>query len=177
MARGAPRKPPPGAVRARMAEAGLAPNPQPPGAPGPPTTPASMAGVGPQVASGAPPPPGAGGGPTVNIGQPPGQPYGPRQQLEGLQQAVPVPDEAERYRQAIGRLGQLRPPTPLTAPTERPGVPITNGLPVGAGAGPEILRVNQGPRPIPRMVDLYNTLAAATGDDRLRRNADGSRYT
>jgi hypothetical protein len=168
--RGAPRTPPPGVVRARQAQAGLAPNPQAPGSPGPPITPASTPGVGPQIASGAPPAPGAGaGGPTVNIAQPPGQPYGQRQQLEGIQQAVPVPDEAARYQAAIQSLSRMRPPTPLTAPTERPGVPLTNGLPIGAGAGPEILRVNQGPRPIARMADLYNTLAAITGDDRLRR--------
>lgn len=29
--------------------------------------------------------------------------------------------------------------TPLSAPTERPGVPVTNGLPTGPGPGPEAL--------------------------------------
>jgi hypothetical protein len=30
--------------------------------------------------------------------------------------------------------------TPLTAPTQRPQVPVTNGLPTGPGPGPEVLR-------------------------------------
>lgn len=33
--------------------------------------------------------------------------------------------------------------TPLYAPTQRPNEPITHGAPVGAGAGPEALMMNQ----------------------------------
>jgi hypothetical protein len=35
------------------------------------------------------------------------------------------------------------PLTPLFAPTERPDEPITTGIPMGAGAGPEVLGINQ----------------------------------
>lgn len=35
------------------------------------------------------------------------------------------------------------PVTPLYAPTERPGEPITTGIPMGDGAGPEVLGMNQ----------------------------------
>jgi hypothetical protein len=34
------------------------------------------------------------------------------------------------------------PVTPLFAPTERPGEPITTGIPMGDGAGPEVLGIN-----------------------------------
>lgn len=33
--------------------------------------------------------------------------------------------------------------TPLFAPSQRPDEPITTGIPMGAGAGPEILGINQ----------------------------------
>lgn len=71
-----------------------------------------------------------------------GQPYGARLQQEQAQQAVPtgptqVPPPAPM---APG------PPSPapgeagaLTRPTERPGEPVTHGLPTGPGAGPEAL--------------------------------------
>ena len=35
------------------------------------------------------------------------------------------------------------PVTPLYAPTERPSEPITTGIPMGDGAGPEVLGMNQ----------------------------------
>jgi hypothetical protein len=34
------------------------------------------------------------------------------------------------------------PVTPLFAPTERPDEPITTGIPMGPGAGPEVLGIN-----------------------------------
>lgn len=37
--------------------------------------------------------------------------------------------------------------TPLYAPTERPNEPITTGIVPGAGAGPEVLGINQTPAP------------------------------
>jgi len=33
--------------------------------------------------------------------------------------------------------------TPLYAPTQRPEEPITSGIPMGAGPGPEVLGMNQ----------------------------------
>ena len=46
------------------------------------------------------------------------------------------------------RAGDVRaaaqtPVTPLYAPTQRPEEPITTGIPMGAGAGPEVLGINQ----------------------------------
>ncbi len=41
------------------------------------------------------------------------------------------------------RAAAQAPVTPLYAPTERPEEPITTGIPMGAGAGPEVLGINQ----------------------------------
>jgi len=54
--------------------------------------------------------------------------YGDRKRQEDAQRAVPLP--AGRQPPPPGSL------TPLTAPTERPGEPVTAGLPVGPGPGP-----------------------------------------
>jgi len=48
---------------------------------------------------------------------------------------------------------QVAPPTPLTAPTERPHEPVTAGMPFGPGPGPESLPV---------------TNVKLSGDDRQR---------
>ena len=41
------------------------------------------------------------------------------------------------------RAAAAQPPvTPLYAPTERPDEPITTGIPMGPGAGPEVLGIN-----------------------------------
>ncbi|MCA1846728.1 MAG: hypothetical protein LC792_26760 [Actinobacteria bacterium] len=65
----------------------------------------------------APPIPAGGGGGPVFAPSP------------GFDQSIPVP------------AGYIAPGevTPLHAPTERPGEPLTHGLPVGPGAGPEAL--------------------------------------
>lgn len=80
----------------------------------------------------------------------PGQPYGQRQQLEQAQQAVPLPNAQNlpaAPTQAAGPsalpqggpMPALPGAQPFTRPTERPNEPVTTGLPVGAGAGPEAL--------------------------------------
>jgi hypothetical protein len=56
---------------------------------------------------------------------PPSQEYGQRVALERQQAAMPM---AEMSR-----------PTPLFAPSERADEPVTAGLPMGAGPGPEVL--------------------------------------
>lgn len=56
---------------------------------------------------------------------------GDRQRRESAQQVIPLPAT-----QGPPKPGSL---TSLTAPTERPGEPITAGLPFGAGPGPDSL--------------------------------------
>lgn len=55
----------------------------------------------------------------------PGQEYGARADQERRQRAVPM--------------GTNSPPTPLTAPSQRPNEPVQAGLATGPGPGPEAL--------------------------------------
>lgn len=84
-------------------------------------------------------------------GQPGAQPiralpdagYGEQADYTGLQQAAPLASSqgmpAPQAPQG-GGAGQPGPtPVPLSAPEQNPGVPITHGLDVGPGAGPEVL--------------------------------------
>jgi hypothetical protein len=81
-----------------------------------------------------------------------GQQYGMRGQQMAAQRALPVARPATDAvpsggsPAAGGPAGAGTPAgplpgslTPLDAPTQRPGEPVTTGLPVGAGAGPEAL--------------------------------------
>jgi hypothetical protein len=82
-----------------------------------------------------------------------GQQYGRRAEQMAAQRAMPIappptdavptasPPGATPATQGLSALsgplaGQV---VPLDAPSTRPGEPITAGLPVGAGAGPEVL--------------------------------------
>jgi hypothetical protein len=61
-----------------------------------------------------------------------GQPYGARKEQEDAQRAIPM------------AAGTALPPSPeqvpsLADPSTRPNEPVTTGLPLGAGAGPEAL--------------------------------------
>lgn len=59
-----------------------------------------------------------------------GQPYGQRKAQEDSQRAVPLP--------------AARPPTPLSAPSERPNEPITAGAPFGPGRNSLSIQPNIG---------------------------------
>ena len=63
-----------------------------------------------------------------------GQPYGVAGQQRAAQQAVPVPQERQL-------------PTPLSAPSSRPGEPITAGAPFGPGRNAPRIRA-QVPQPV-----------------------------
>lgn len=69
-----------------------------------------------------------------------GQDYGARKEQVSSQQAVPL------QRRPPMPSGPSVPVTPLDAPTARPGEPVTTGLPVGLGAGPEALMGGGGDR-------------------------------
>mgnify|MGYP003146841428 FL=1 len=68
-----------------------------------------------------------------------GQTYGDRVAQEEAQKAMPLP---ERPRITPGAAGSL------TRPSEQPRQPLTAGLPMGAGAGPESL-IRPAPKPSP----------------------------
>jgi hypothetical protein len=66
---------------------------------------------------------------------PPSQNYGDRKQMQ--EDIAGAPTSAQPS-------AKPQPLTGLFAPTERPDVPITTGLPIGEGPGPEALMMNQG---------------------------------
>jgi len=93
-----------------------------------------------------------------------GLPYGQGQQMQDAQRAIPLPDNRKATSQAIGQPASPSPaPSPgggggspldqavaaaaiapdptggLASPSTRPDEPITAGLPIGPGAGPEAL--------------------------------------
>lgn len=72
---------------------------------------------------------------------PTGGNYGDATQMMKLQQAAPL--AASPGGAAPGPLAGLQLPemTPFNAPTEQPDVPVTDGAPLGPGAGPEALNL------------------------------------
>lgn len=90
---------------------------------------------------------------------PPAAYHGQRKQLEDLQRAAPMgpPPGPTAAPAGAGRttggapaaLPWAGPLVPLDAPTERPDEPLTAGLPIGPGAGPEALLFNRAAPPGP----------------------------
>lgn len=83
---------------------------------------------------------------------PTGLPYGDRAKLIAAQRAVPAgPAPAPMPGPGVGSPPPSQLPAagpapgelPFTGPTQRPGEPVTAGLPVGPGPGPEVLTMNQ----------------------------------
>lgn len=60
----------------------------------------------------------------------------------------------------------MRPPTSLYAPTQRPSEPLTAGLPIGAGPGPEVIRTGD------RVARTLRMIADITGDPKFEGLAD-----
>jgi len=105
--------------------------------------------------------------------------YGQRKMLENAQKVIPLPQQPP-----IPSPGSASPaavpaiqPQPglspgeldFTRPTENPAEPVTAGLPVGAGPGPEILGI--GPTATdPRVVlqSIYANVPEARNNDVLR---------
>lgn len=79
------------------------------------------------------------------VAVPTGQGYGQAQASAAAQQAVPLDNAAAREQAAIAA-ARTAPgvSVPLSAPTQRPDEPVTAGLPMGPGPGPEVLP-NLGP--------------------------------
>lgn len=76
----------------------------------------------------------------------PGQPYGAAGRQADAQRAVPLPATPAAAAAPTPQATPFAPPEPglLSAPSARPGEPITSGLPVGAGAGPEAVAAGLG---------------------------------
>lgn len=102
------------------------------------------------------------------------------QQAMPIPQSDPVPPQAPPQPSAsdpnLLQVAQQFDPgiTPLSAPTERPGEPVTTGLSLGPGAGPEIF---SSPARAQRSADMLDMLAQFSGDDRTRQMAARIRAT
>lgn len=74
--------------------------------------------------------------------------YGERTAMRRQLEQQPLPDEAAAWQQALEQARGLGGEPLLAGPSQRPGEPVTAGLPIGAGAGPEAIeRPQQGPTP------------------------------
>lgn len=112
---------------------------------------------------------------------PTGLPYGRQQALQQQAAALPrqapaaapQPDPRQRQQALAAAMGRLPVMPPLNAPSMRPHEPITAGLPVGAGAGPEAL-AQIGPETL-STADLLARLAQVTGDPVLAQAAGSAR--
>ena len=81
---------------------------------------------------------------SLPLNAPTGLPYGDRQKLIQAQHAVPMaPAPAPQTAPAAPAAPQTPTPPPgaldFLRPTERPNEPVTAGLPIGPGPGPEAL--------------------------------------
>jgi hypothetical protein len=65
---------------------------------------------------------------TQKVQAPSGQQYGERKRQEDSQKQMPLPEVSDRV-------------IPMDAPTMRPDEPVTAGVPLGPGAGPEVLNI------------------------------------
>ncbi len=66
--------------------------------------------------------------------------YGEQAEFRGLQQQAPLPDtQGSAVPQGAPGMGQGSSPVPLMEPTMNPDEPITSGIGMGAGPGPEAL--------------------------------------
>lgn len=110
--------------------------------------------------------------PTQPIQVATGLPYGQHQQLAQEQAAVPLGGGP------INPVAQAMPaaqehnftPVDLFGPTNRPNEPVTAGLSVGPGPGPEVLH---GPSSKPS--DTFDMLALQTGDPAMADLAQAAR--
>lgn len=111
---------------------------------------------------------------------PTGMGYGERKQLVDQQRAAPLPGSqpvvAPRQDPQQERLGQgieqarAMPfdEVPIGAPTQRPAEPLTAGVAVGPGPGPEALGFNKASR----VASTFQAIADATGDSEVARLAE-----
>jgi len=100
---------------------------------------------------------------------PRGLPYGERQQLMAAQRAVPMgtptsPGGGPAPQSQPSQQGPLPGTLPFLHPTARPNEPVTAGIPLGPGPGPEALTgVGAGGFGHSATADMLSQLAAVPG--------------
>lgn len=96
----------------------------------------------------------AGGAPaSAAAGGAPAGPAGPEQPQDRLEAAMQA---------AL----KMRAPDPLMGPTKRPSEPLTTGMSIGPGGGPEMLRTGD------RVTKTFRLLASISGDARFSELAE-----
>jgi hypothetical protein len=123
-------------------------------------------GGGTPIPQGAPPP-----NPTQAPAAPTGMPYGEHQAAMAGQEMMPLPnnDPMAQIGQAMEQFVQEN--TPLEEETGFPDEPITTGMAMGPGAGPDVLRMQQDPP----AAAVLTKIADVTGDPVIRAMADRAR--
>lgn len=113
------------------------------------------------------------GGPGQPVRTPTGMPYGEARQLARLQQAAPL---AATDNNSGGASAEAARPNviPFGAPTQEPGVPVTNGAALGPGAGPEALGIPDAPsedlRALLGYLPVWEFMASQPGASSASRN-------
>lgn len=92
-----------------------------------------------------------------------GQEYGQRQAQEQAQRAVPLPGPTPT------------PPVPLSAPSMKPTEPVTAGLPIGPGPGPEVL-TRMAPSEQAPILEMLQALYAEFPNNDLRSLIEEAEY-
>lgn len=108
---------------------------------------------------------------TQAVKVPTGGPYGRATELANAQKVVPLADNTipldvreARIAQEVEGFNPFAGVTPLDAPSQYPSEPVTTGVAVGPGAGPEVLRS----APRGRVADGLMLLAEVTNDPEIR---------
>jgi hypothetical protein len=78
--------------------------------------------------------------------------YGEGKETQAIKSGAPLAKTPDVRGLPASQVREVAQVTPLFAPTERPDEPITTGIRMGDGAGPEILGMNQA-RPQTRLSD------------------------
>lgn len=101
--------------------------------------------------------------------------YGERRQLEQSMEQVPLANrmnDGVLHESAVNQLSEMPAPPPggvLGQPTARPNEPITAGLPIGAGPGPEAIQMPTRQQSLTRQ--QISTAAQISGNPVLLRMA------
>lgn len=83
------------------------------------------------------------GGPAQKIQAMTDQPYGAREETLQQERSAPMSQQNNIAPMSLPNPAPGAAPVPFDAPTQRPNEPITHGVDIGPGAGPEVL----GPQP------------------------------
>ena len=92
--------------------------------------------------------------------------YGEGVETKAIQQGAPLartPDVRGARASDVRAAAAQAPVTPLFAPTQRPDEPITTGIPMGEGPGPEVLGINNNQDTEQDRIRLISYLPALEG--------------